>query len=187
MDTPIIIAVIAGTTRPKRESISAARFVANVGASLPHTEIIFVDPADYHLPHDGNDEENRNPAFTELTAKADAFFIVTPEYNHSFPGSLKRLLDSEYDNYYHKPVAIAGCSNGAWGGVRAVEALTTALRGMELLVSPYSVYFPKVQDIFDASGTIKPEFAARYTKNVTHVFAELAWLSSALKNARKGV
>jgi len=184
MDTSITIAVIAGTTRPKRESIAAARFIAVIGASLPHIEIIFVDPIDYHLPHDGNDEENRNSAYTELTAKADAFFIVTPEYNHSFPGSLKRLLDTEYDNYYRKPAAIAGCSNGAWGGVRAVEALTTALRGMELLVSPYSVYFPKVQDIFDADGSIKPEFQARYTKNVTHVFSELAWLTRALKNAR---
>lgn len=187
MDTPITIAVIAGTTRPKRESINAARFVAAIGASLPNVAIVFVDPTDYPLLHDGNDDENRNATYTKVTATADAFFIVTPEYNHSFPGSLKRLLDTEYDNYYHKPAALAGCSNGAWGGVRAVEALTVALRGMELLVSPYSVYFPKVQDIFDATGTIKPGLAERYTKNVTHVFTELAWLARALKNADKRV
>lgn len=181
---PITIAVIAGTTRPLRESIAAAHYIANIGAELPGVQIIFVDPKDFHLPHDGNDEEGRDPAFTEITAKADGFFIVTPEYNHSFPGSLKRLLDSEYDNYLHKPVAIAGVSNGSWGGTRAVEALVTATRGMQLLVTPYSVYFPRVQDIFDKDG-IKPESAKRYHKNCTYSFSELVWFARAIKIAKK--
>src|SRR5487761_1796542 len=128
MDDILTIAVLAGTTRAQRESIKAAKFVAEIGSKQPEVEIIFVDPKDYNFPGDGNDPEGKDPRYTEITAKADAFFIVTPEYNHSFPGSLKRMLDSELQTYNHKPVAFAGVSNGSWGGTRAIESLVPAIR-----------------------------------------------------------
>src|SRR6476659_576620 len=124
MENKIVVAVIAGTTREGRLSINAAKWVAEQGRQRDDVEVIFVDPRDFNLPGDGNkDEHSRDPRYTDITAKADAFYVVTPEYNHSFPSSLKRLLDSEFDNYKHKPVATAGVSNGPWGGVRACEAL----------------------------------------------------------------
>jgi len=93
---PLQIVVIEGTTRVKRESIHAARLVEAVGKDFDGIEVTFVDPGDFDLPGDGNDPEGKDPKYTAITAKADGFFIVTPEYNHSFPGSLKRLLDSEH-------------------------------------------------------------------------------------------
>lgn len=184
MSNRIVIAIIAGTSRQKRESIKAAQYVADFGSALQDTEIIFIDPQDFILPHDGNDQEGKDPTYSALTAKADAFFIVTPEYNHSFPGSLKRLLDSEYQNYIHKPVALAGVSNGAWGGVRAVEALVASVREMGLVATNYSVYFPRVQDIFDDLG-IKPEHAAQYNTLLQYAYDELLWMARALKAARE--
>src|SRR5665213_2917836 len=127
-DKKLKVAVLAGTTRARRESIKAARYVAEFGKRYQEIEIVFVDPADFNFPNDGNDPEGKDPRYSEITAEADAFFVVTPEYNHSFPGSLKRMLDSELDNYIHKPVALAGASSGGWGGVRAVEALVTTVR-----------------------------------------------------------
>jgi len=121
----------------------------------------------------------------EITAKADAFFIVTPEYNHSFPGSLKRMLDSELANYNHKPVALAGCSDGNWGGVRAVESLVPAVRETGLVVLSWDVYFPWIQNIFDDSGAIKPEFEARYTKSLQKLYVELVWMAKMFKAGRK--
>jgi len=117
---PLQIVVIEGTTRVQRDSIHAARLVAEVGREQKGVEITFVDPVDFHFEGDGNDPEGKNAKYTAITEKADGFFIVTPEYNHSFPGSLKRLLDSELKNYIHKPVAFAGCSSQRWGGVRAI-------------------------------------------------------------------
>ena len=125
---PLQIAVLAGTTRVRRESIHAARLVASVGREMKGIEVAFVDPADFYFDGDGNDPEARNPRYTEIVKKAEAFFIVTPEYNHSFPGTLKRMLDSELDHYRHKPVAFAGCSSHRWGGVRAIEALVQSVR-----------------------------------------------------------
>jgi NAD(P)H-dependent FMN reductase len=180
----ITVAVLAGTTREKRESIKAAHYIAEFGRNLPDVDIIFVDPKDFYFPGDGNDPEGKDPRYTEITIKADAFFIVTPEYNHSFPGTLKRMIDSELRTYNHKPVAFAGASNGNWGGVRAVESLLTAVRETGLVALSWDVYFPRVQDIFDENGVMKPEHKGHYDQRVGKLYDELLWMARLLKSAQ---
>lgn len=184
MHQPLTIAVLAGTTRVQRRSIQAARYIAEFGRKLENIEIIFVDPTELTLNGDGNDPEGKDPRYTEITAKADAFFVITPEYNHSFPGSLKRMLDSELANYNHKPVAFAGVSDGNWGGTRAIESLVPAVRETGLVVMSWDVYFPYVQNIFDEHNHPKPEFAERYDKQVGKLYNELIWFADILKTAR---
>ena len=178
---PIQIVVIEGTRRVQRESIHAARLVAEIGRAIEGVEITFVDPIEFQFEGDGNDPEGKNPKYTQITAKADAFFIVTPEYNHSFPGSLKRLLDSELANYIHKPVAFAGVSSGRWGGVRAIEALNQTVREMGLVSTFTDVNFPKVQDVFDSNGKLLDPI---YTKLVEKAYTELIWMAHTLKWGR---
>src|ERR1700691_414146 len=113
----------------------------------------------------GEQKKKKIPLKGDRPPKADAFFIVTPEYNHSFPGSLKRMLDSELELYNHKPVAFAGASNGNWGGVRAVESLLTAVRETGLVTLSWDVYFPHVQDTFKPDGSIKEEHRERYERS----------------------
>ena len=184
MHDKIVLAVIEGSTREKRQSIHAARFVAAIMADHPDVEAILVDPRDLSFPNDGNDTEGKDQRYSEITARADGFYIVTPEYNHSFPGSLKRMLDSEYENYWHKPVAVAGVSNGGWGGVRAVEGLLPALRTMGLTPLQFSTYFPRVQDIFDEHGNMYPDYKQKYTQSVEVEVKELIWLAKTLKWGR---
>lgn len=184
-NTHINIAVIEGTTRVQRESIKVARFIAGFVEALPNVSVRLVDPNDFTFNGDGNDPEGKDPRYTELTEWADAFFIVVPEYNHSFPGSLKRMLDSELETYNHKPVAFAGVSNGGWGGTRAVESLVPAVRETGLVVMSWDVYFPRVQDIFDELGEMRDEFRARYDKNVGGLCDELLWFARMLKTARE--
>jgi NAD(P)H-dependent FMN reductase len=185
MHQPLTIAVLGGTTRLQRQSINAAYYIAEFGRRLPNVEIIFVDPVDFHFDGDGNDLEGKDPRYTEITANADAFFIVTPEYNHSFPGSLKRMLDSELANYNHKPVAIAGVSNGNWGGVRAVEQLCLAIRELGLVAMSWDMYFPYVQTIFNDDHSIKDVHKERYEKQLTKLFTELIWFADMLKTNRE--
>lgn len=181
MDKKLHILVIEGTTRPKRLSINAAKLVAEVGRQFEGIDIQLIKPDDFNLLYDGNDDEYRDPRYTELTDKADGFFIVTPEYNHSYPGSLKRLLDSEYDNYRHKPVAIAGVSNGNWGGVRAIESLIHPLRSLGLVTIQYDMQFPRIQDTFDQDGNLlKPEIIEK----IKSTYEELLWFANFLKAAR---
>lgn len=184
MNTSLTIAVLLGTKRQGRRSQQAAIWVAEQGRRLEGVEILFVDPNDMQLPPDGNDKDGRDERYSDITARADAFFIVTPEYNHSFPGSLKRLLDSEYANYNRKPVALAGVSDGQWGGTRACEALLPVLRTLGLAVIRPTVYFPKVQDIFDETGAMKQEYTAQYEQSVRGAYDELMWFARALKTAQ---
>jgi len=180
----ITVAVLAGTTRAQRESIKAARYVADFVGHLENVEVVFVDPKDFNFPGDGNDPEGKDPRYSEIVARADAFFIVTPEYNHSFPGSLKRMLDSELELYNHKPVAFAGASNGNWGGVRAVESLLTAVRETGLVALSWDVYFPYVQNIFDEQGQIHEEHRARYEQSLSRLTAELLLFARLFKQIR---
>jgi NAD(P)H-dependent FMN reductase len=183
MDT-LFIPVLLGTTRPHRLSENVVKLIVKVGQTIPEIRIQLIDPLEYSFPFDGNDPENKDPRYSKLTAEADGFFIVTPEYNHSFPGSLKRMLDSELQNYIHKPVAFAGVSNGIFGGARAIESLIPTVREMGMAVTFSDVYFPQAQNIFDESGNIKDE---GYVKRIVRAYTELIWMARSLKWGRKNV
>ncbi len=180
--TKLYLPVLAGTTREQRKSIHAARLVAEIGASFDEVETELIDPKDFNFPGDGNDPEGKDPRYSAITARADGFFIVTPEYNHGYPGSLKRMLDSELENYIHKPVAFAGASSGQWGGVRAIEALVNAVREMGLVATFTDMQFPKVQDLFDENGILLNEAYRKYT---ARAWTELIWMAKVLKQGRE--
>lgn len=180
----LFIPIITGTTRAKRRSIHAAKLVYEVGQSIAEIEVELVDPLEFDLPGDGNDPEGKDPRYTDITARADGFFIVTPEYNHSYPGSLKRLLDSELKNYVHKPVAFAGVSDGPWGGVRAIEALIHPVRELGLAACFTDVQFPNVDELFDENGKINDD---KYFARIQKAYAELIWMAKALKWGRESL
>ena len=138
----LFIPVLLGTTRAKRKSIHVAHLILEEIKNYEDIETLLVDPIEFHFPGDGNDPEGKDPRYTDITERADAFFIVVPEYNHSYPGSLKRMLDSELKNYIHKPVGFAGVSSGVIGGARGIEALISSVREMGMAVIFADVYFP---------------------------------------------
>ena len=178
------IPVFAGTTREQRKSILAAELVVEVGKTCAEVETELVDPKDFKFPGDGNDPEGKDPRYTAITERADGFFIVTPEYNHSFPGSLKRMLDSELKNYIHKPVAFGGVSSRQWGGIRAIEALVSTVREMGMVATFSDMQFPFVQDLFDKKGELQKK---EYRKYVKGAWQELIWMVEVLKYGRQNV
>jgi len=182
MQNKLNIPIILGTTRPERKSADVARLVLKVSESFEEINAFIVDPLDFNMPFDGNDPAVKDPKYTTITFEADAFFIVTPEYNHSFPGSLKRLLDSELENYIHKPVAFAGVSSGKWGGIRAIEALVQSVREMGMVSIFTDVYFPNVQELFDLNKKLLDE---KYIESIKRVFTELIWMTKTLKYGRE--
>jgi NAD(P)H-dependent FMN reductase len=182
----LYIPVLAGTTREQRKSIFAARLVAEVGATFDNVETELIDPKDFTFPGDGNDPEGKDPRYTAITERADGFFIVSPEYNHGYPGSLKRMLDSELANYIHKPVAFGGVSKSQWGGVRGIEALVNTVREMGLVATFTDMQFPKVQELFDEQGNLLPEYDS-YRRYVSGAWTELIWMATVLRHGREQV
>ena len=173
----LFIPVILGTVRKERKSIHVAKLVADVGNKIPGIKTELVDPADFNFSSEGP-KDNSDPRYSKITKEANGFFIVTPEYNHSFPGSLKRLLDSEYDNYKNKAVAFASVSAGPWGGVRAVESLLPVVKALGLVTSRTDVQFPNISKIFNKKGELQDE---NYIRRVEKVFRELVWNVRAMK------
>ena len=189
MDAPIVVAVIVGTTRVQRMTPRVAALVAEVGRGYDDVEVVWVDPDDFDLPGDGNDPEGKDPRYTAITERADAFLIVSPEYNHGYPGSLKRLLDSELANYYRKPVAFVGVSATPWGGVRGIELLVNVTREMGLIATSVDAYVARVYDVFardDLTGGLTEEDRATYARRFARVWDELLWFARPLKAAREG-
>lgn len=177
------IALIHGTVRPGNRSEKVAQYIYEIGKKFEEIELAFVHATDFDLPFDGINPDTKDPKFTDLVANSDGFFIVTPEYNHSIPGSLKRLLDSEFENYNRKAVAIAGVSDGPWGGVRAIEALIHVTKALGLANIKKDVQFPLVLELFDESGKFLQD--EKYRPRVEGVYMDLIWMARALKNARE--
>ncbi len=116
-----------------------------------------------------------------LYRAADAFVIVTGEYNHSLPPALSNLLNHFLEEYFFRPSAIVSYSGGQFGGVRAAVHLQAMLceLGMPSISRTFPV--PKVSAAFDAAGTeLTPGAGRRFERFA----AELEWYAEAMKRQR---
>jgi NAD(P)H-dependent FMN reductase len=177
------ILIIMGTSRPGAKSVHAASFVEKIAKQYEEIDVFVAGPAMFNLPNDGDGA--RDEKYAKLVEEADGFFIVTPEYNHSYPGSLKRLLDSEYALYNKKAVAVAGVSSGIFGGARAIQNLLPVLRKLGLVNIVPDVYFQNSNDLFNEKGEIVESKIDVYESATRKALDELIWVSRALKEAKK--
>ncbi|MBI2053188.1 MAG: NAD(P)H-dependent oxidoreductase, partial [Candidatus Sungbacteria bacterium] len=114
----LFIPVILGTGREGRRTEPAARFVHGLVAPRPDVETVLLDVRDFRMPAtDDREETPMVQKYRAIIGRADALVIVTPEYNHGYPGELKMMLDMAYGEYKHKPVAVCA-TGGGMGGVR---------------------------------------------------------------------
>jgi NAD(P)H-dependent FMN reductase len=90
----------------------AARFMVAQISQREGIKTELIDISEMPLPVDDAGEGIKDPAFSDKMTMADALVIVTPEYNHSFPGLLKHVLDSCLKEYIHKAAGIVGVSAG---------------------------------------------------------------------------
>jgi NAD(P)H-dependent FMN reductase len=124
------IPVLLGTNRKLRKSIFAAKWLVSEMDKRAEIRTRLFDAADFALPHDdyGQEIKDRFPEWRDAIIQADGLVIVTPEYNHGYPGSLKAVLDLLLREYVHKSVAFVGVSAGPWGGTRVIEAMVPMVR-----------------------------------------------------------
>ena len=186
MDRPLHIPVILGTPREGRVSELVAKFLHTTLSGRRETTTELIDVRTFHFPHDGYGESLKDTfaEYKESVKKSDGFVIVTPEYNHGYPGTLKTLLDVLYPEYKHKAVAVVGVSNGPWGGVRVVENLTPVLKELGLIVSQLALNIYKAHEAFDDNGVPKDH---AYHTRAAKFLDELEWLARTLRWGRNNV
>jgi len=186
--------IIIGSTRPTRAADLVAPWVISRAREHGAFEVEVLDLRDWPLPmfgeHWGTIGDIADPTYSEPIVRAwnakikeaDAFLIITPEYNHSIPGVLKNALDSVFVSFgmRNKPVAAVSYSVGLGGGIRAIEHLAHMVIEEDAVPLRNTVVIPNVGGAFSEERPINPvtEAALRI------VLDDLEWWSSALGTAR---
>jgi NAD(P)H-dependent FMN reductase len=180
------IPLLLGTNRKERKSVFAARWLTGEMEKRPEIQTRLFDVADFNLPQDdyGQEIKDRFPEWRDAIINADGLVIVTPEYNHGYPGSLKAVLDLLLREYVHKAVAFVGVSAGPWGGTRVIEAMVPMVRELGLAVTFTDLNFPKVEKVFDEQGKLLDN---AFEKRAAAFLDELVWMSRVLKWGRQNV
>ena len=182
----LFIPLLLGTPRKNRESENVARWVFGKLGSRDDIETQFFDVCDFQLPRAeyGTEIAHLFPEWRDAIVRADGLVIVTPEYNHGYPGSMKSVLDLLLKEYIHKAVAFVGVSAGPWGGTRVIESCVPMVRELGLAVTFTDLNFPKVKTKFDAQGNLIDE---AYESRVQGFIDELAWMARALRWGRENL
>jgi NAD(P)H-dependent FMN reductase len=181
----ITIALIYGSTRPGRFCDTVAGWAAKQISAKSEYDLNVVDPAVPPARATAqNGEAYDMPWLRQHIARADAFIVVTPEYNHGYPAALKSLIDSVGVEWQAKPVAFVSYG-GISGGLRAVEQLRQVFAELHAVTVRDSVSFAGAWEQFDGDGALKnPE---RFERQMAIMLKRLTWWAEALRNGRSAV
>ncbi len=186
------IPVILGSVREGRKSEAPARYLVEKIKAMGF-ESQLVDFKELPLPFynaptvpvvyykTGYPNPNAQK-WSEIARAADAFVIVSPEYNHGYPAVLKNALDWGYLEFERKPFGLVGVSDGRVGGARMIENLRPVIENFGAVAMRETVMVGPVQDYFDEFGQLtNPDLV----KRAGGLLRSLVWWAEALKKARE--
>jgi NAD(P)H-dependent FMN reductase len=187
------LVVIVGSVRDGRFGPVVASWVADQARGHGGFAVEVVDLADIDVPlvlpaespkyaGDGYPRPAGMAALTSALTGADAVIVVTPEYNHSYPASLKAAIDWHFTQWTAKPVAFVSYG-GAAGGRHAVLHLENVLTELHAVTIRDGLAFPNYYTAWQDGQPLDPQ-AAGYAKTLLD---QLAWWAGALRSARKAV
>jgi NAD(P)H-dependent FMN reductase len=181
---PLFIPILLGTARRGRRTEHAARFVFEQAKKRAEIETELVDICNIPMKLDDAGEQMKDPMFSATISRSDGLIIVTPEYNHGYPGLLKHALDMNLEEYIHKAVGICGVSAGPFGGARVIEALLPVMRELGLVTIFWDVNFANIQRLFDNEGKLLDQ---NYVRRVDKFLDELVWMARVLRYGRENI
>lgn len=186
----LTVPVILGSVRTDRAGIRAARFLVAQLEARGHTAPL-VDPAELKLPlldrmykeYPKGEAPEPLERLATLFRGADAFVVVSAEYNHSIPPALSNTLDHFLEEYFWRPSAICCYSAGQYGGVRAAMQLRAMLAELGTPSIPSLLPIPRIQKALSEAGEPVEDWLGRVAKKFLD---ELTWYAEALKAKRAG-
>jgi NAD(P)H-dependent FMN reductase len=178
----LLLTIIIGSTRQGRFAPTVASWFASQAGRRDDMTVAVIDLAEARLPDVLSDKPSLEvAAITPRLANADAFVIVTPEYNHSFPAPLKNAIDWHFKEWRAKPVGFVSYG-GAGGGLRAVEQLRQVFAELHAVTVRDTVSFHGAWAQFDSDG--RPKDTERYERSAQSMLDQLEWWGQALREAR---
>ena len=178
---PIRLAIILASARAGRFGPVVARWFVTQVDRLGGFEVDLIDVLqdDLHIALTVADED-RIAAVSARLAGADAFVVITPEYNHSFPAPLKSLIDWHVAQWRAKPVGFV-CYGGISQGLRAVEQLRLVFAELHTVTVRDTVSFHSTAGVFGADGQPSDPGSTVAAKTMLE---QLLWWSGVLREAR---
>lgn len=176
------IEIIAGSARVNSVTKRVALHLYDTLKENTEHQIGLIDMQEWNLPQIQKiftSVENTPDEFKALSKKmfeADAFILVSPEYNGSYSPALKNLLD-HFPKQHHKPFGIVTASPGALGGVRAAQQLIVLVAALFGVASPYLLIVPGVDKKFNPQGGLIDESFQNSIHNFT---TEFLWLTEGI-------
>ena len=182
----LFLPILLGTNRKGRQSEPVAKWLHGKMTERVDIETELFDVRDFDLPADdyGTEIAKNFPEWRDAIVRADGLVLVVPEYNHSFPGIMKSVMDLLLKEYIHKAVAFVGVSSSGFGGARGIESCLPMVRELGLAVTFTDLYFPQVQNVFDENGGLLDE---AFNKRVVDFLDELVFMSGALRWGRENL
>lgn len=183
MAMPLKLALIYGSTREGRFCDKVAEWALAEIDRRGGFAVDVIDPARMALPH--RHEAQPDDAVQELRRRideAEAFVVVTPEYNHSFPAALKFVIDLVGAPWRAKPVGFVAYG-GISGGLRAVEHLRGVFAEVHAVGIRDSVSFAMARSLVDGAGRFAPSEQAHAAMAL--MLRQLGWWGEALREARR--
>lgn len=184
--------VIIGSVRANRFGDKPAHWIA----ALAHEagfEVEVLDLKDWQLPDysepvpasqlgPGKYTNAEGERWAAKIAEADAYIVVTPEYNHGYPGSLKNALDWTYSGWNNKPVGFV--AYGTVGGARVVDQLRAVAGELQMADVRTAVHIIKPWELLEA-GQLKAGALDPYVDGAKGMLTQLAAWGAALRSVRQ--
>lgn len=189
---PLLIKIIIGSIRNGRFGDKPAAWILEQSKSIEGVVFEILDLRDHPLPMFA---EAASPAYVQgpyatpeanrlavEISKADGFIVVTPEYNHGYPSSLKNAMDYLYKEWNKKPIAFVGY--GSAGGARAVEQLRQVAVELQMAPTRTGVHIMFPWNLVEKDGSLKNGALDAYEASAKTMLEQLVWWSRALQTAR---
>jgi NAD(P)H-dependent FMN reductase len=180
---PLHIAVIVGSTREGRFAPTVAGWFVGQAGRRDDIELDVIDLAEIELPPVM--PARRGDALADYAARidrADAYVVITPEYNHGYPAALKHAIDLCHREWRNKAVGFVSYG-GMAGGLRAVEQLRQVFAELHVATVRDCVSFHLVGGRFDEHG--QPYDPDGVNQAATTMLDQLTWWAAALRTARR--
>lgn len=175
------IEIISGSPRPNSVTHRVALHLEQLLQKTEH-EVGIINLKDWNLPPLQSvfvSVEQSPAAFKALAARmfaAEAFILVSPEYNGSYSPAMKNLLD-HFPKQHHKPFGIVTASPGLNGGIRASQQMQLLVNALFGVASPYLLIVGAVDKKFDSGGKL---LDPNFQNNIHNFSTEYLWLAESL-------
>lgn len=183
------IEIISGSPRGNSITNRVALHLKNAIQEKTDHDVDIIDVREVEMPllqAIFTSVESTPEPFKEIAERmlsADAFILLTPEYNGSYSAALKNLLD-HFPKQHHKVFGIATASTGMLGGIRSAMQLQELIYALFGIGSPYMLVTPQVDKKFDEEGNL---LDPNFKKSVDIFINEFLWLAEKIVDEKVSV